>query len=84
MNERKQRWLSSGFPNHNLHPAAKLLGRLFVLEPNAGRIHSMNTDGSNKKTIVNDCRNCDGIVVDVEAGQGIGPTLRTLFPKASC
>jgi hypothetical protein len=28
----------------------------------------MNTDGSNKKTIVTDCRNCDGIVVDVEAG----------------
>jgi hypothetical protein len=49
MNERKQRWLSSGFPNHNLHPAAKLLGRLFVLEPNAGRIHSMNTDGSNDR-----------------------------------
>jgi len=43
-------------------------GRLFVLELNAGRIHSMNPDGSNKKTIVTDCRNCDGIAVDVEAG----------------
>jgi hypothetical protein len=43
-------------------------GRLFVLELNAGRIHSMNPDGSDKKTIVTDCRNCDGIVVDVEAG----------------
>src|SRR5262245_20794443 len=42
--------------------------RLFVLELNAGRIHSMNPDGSDKKTIVTDCRNCDGIVVDVEAG----------------
>ena len=43
-------------------------GRLFVLELNAGRIHSMNPDGTDKKTIVTDCRNCDGIVVDVEAG----------------
>jgi hypothetical protein len=42
-------------------------GRLFVLELNAGRIHSMNPDGSDKKTIVTDCRLCDGIVVDVEA-----------------
>jgi hypothetical protein len=43
-------------------------GRLFVLELNAGRIHSMNTDGTDKKTIVSDCRLPDGIVVDVEAG----------------
>jgi hypothetical protein len=43
-------------------------GRLFVLELNAGRIHSMNTDGSDKKTIVTGCRLPDGIVVDVEAG----------------
>jgi len=41
---------------------------LFVLELNAGRIHSMNTDGTDKKTIVTDCRLPDGIVVDVEAG----------------
>src|ERR1700747_2561355 len=44
------------------------VGRLFVLELNAGSIHSMNTDGSDRKTIVTDCRNCDGIVVHVEAG----------------
>ncbi len=44
------------------------VGRLFVLELNAGRIHSMNTDGTDKKTIVTDCRLPDGIVVDVEAG----------------
>src|SRR5271169_3216833 len=43
-------------------------GRLFVLEINAGRIHSMKTDGTDKKTIVTDCRLPDGIVVDVEAG----------------
>jgi hypothetical protein len=28
----------------------------------------MNTDGSDRKTIVTDCRLCDGIVVDAEAG----------------
>jgi hypothetical protein len=44
------------------------VGRLFVLELSGGRIHSMNTDGSDRNTIVSDCRNCDGIVVDVEAG----------------
>jgi hypothetical protein len=44
------------------------VGRLFVLELSGGRIYSMNTDGSDRKTLVSDCRNCDGIVVDVEAG----------------
>src|SRR5258708_16382566 len=43
--------------------------RLFVLEINAGRIHSMNTDGSDRKTIVSHCHLPDGIVVDAEAGQ---------------
>jgi hypothetical protein len=42
-------------------------GRLFVLEINAGRIHAMNPDGSNKKTIVTNCHLPDGIVVDAEA-----------------
>src|SRR5258705_5976411 len=42
--------------------------RLFVLEINAGKIHVMNTDGSDRETIVTDCRLPDGIVVDVEAG----------------
>src|SRR6201987_4962551 len=44
------------------------VGRLFVLELNAGRIHTMNPDGSNKKPIVTDCRLPDGIAVDVAAG----------------
>ncbi len=44
------------------------IGRLFVLELNAGLIRSMNTDGTDKKTIVSDCRFPDGIVVDVQAG----------------
>src|SRR5215813_11334058 len=48
--------------------AKSAVPRLFVLELNAGRIHSMNTDGSERKTLVNDCHLPDGIVVDVEAG----------------
>ena len=44
------------------------IGRLFVLELNAGRIHVMNPDGSDKKTIVTNCHLPDGIVVDVRAG----------------
>lgn len=42
--------------------------RLFVLELNAGSIHVMNTDGSDRKTIVTGCRNPDGVAVDAEAG----------------
>jgi hypothetical protein len=42
--------------------------RLFVLELNADRIHSMNPDGSGRKTIVTNCHLPDGIVVDAEAG----------------
>jgi DNA-binding beta-propeller fold protein YncE len=48
--------------------ASAVVPRLFVLELNAGRIHAMNTDGSDRKTIVSDCHLPDGIVVDVEAG----------------
>jgi hypothetical protein len=44
------------------------VGRLFVLELNAGLIHTMNPDGSDKKTIVTDCRLPDGIAVDPQAG----------------
>src|ERR1700751_3207288 len=47
--------------------AGAAIPRLFVLELNAGRIHSMNTDGSDRETIVSDCHLPDGIVVDVEA-----------------
>ena len=42
--------------------------QLFVLELNAGKIHVMNTDGSDHRTIVTDCHLPDGIVVDVDAG----------------
>ncbi|MBV8688055.1 MAG: 3-hydroxyacyl-CoA dehydrogenase [Alphaproteobacteria bacterium] len=42
--------------------------RLFVLEINAGKIHVLNADGSAKTTIVENCRNPDGIAVDAEAG----------------
>jgi sugar lactone lactonase YvrE len=48
--------------------ARAAIPRLLVLELNAGRIHSMNTDGSDRKTIVSDCHLPDGIVVDTEAG----------------
>jgi hypothetical protein len=43
-------------------------GRLFFLEINAGKIHSINPDGSDKKTIVTGARNPDGIAVDAERG----------------
>jgi len=42
--------------------------RLFLLELNAGCIHLMNPDGSDRKTIVRDCHLPDGIVVDMDAG----------------
>jgi len=41
---------------------------LFLLELSADRIHSMNPDGSDRETIVTDCRFPDGIAVDVAAG----------------
>src|SRR5215467_22735 len=43
-------------------------GRLFVLELSGDRIHSMNPDGSDRKTIVTGGRLPDGIVVDAKAG----------------
>ncbi|NPT57603.1 3-hydroxyacyl-CoA dehydrogenase [Paraburkholderia elongata] len=43
-------------------------GRLFLLELSGGRIHSMNPDGSERKTIVTECHLPDGIVVDTDAG----------------
>ena len=43
-------------------------GRLFLLEMSGDRIHSMNPDGSDRKTIVTACHLPDGIVVDAEAG----------------
>jgi hypothetical protein len=41
---------------------------LFLLELSGDRIHSMNPDGSDRKTIVTNCHLPDGIVVDVGAG----------------
>src|SRR6201987_6202888 len=48
--------------------SATRAGRLFVLELSGDRIHSMNADGSDRKTIVTDCHLPDGIVVDGNAG----------------
>src|ERR1700733_7722502 len=45
-----------------------LSGRLFLLEMNGDCIHSMNPDGSDRKTIVAGCHLPDGIVVDAQAG----------------
>jgi len=42
--------------------------RLFLLELNGNRIHSMNPDGSDHRTIVTDCHLPDGITVDAESG----------------
>jgi hypothetical protein len=54
--------------NNRAARAGAVASRLFVLELSAGRIQSMNADGSDRKTIVSDCRLPDGIVVDAEAG----------------
>ena len=43
-------------------------GRLFFLEVSQNCVRSMNSDGTNRRTIVTDCRIPDGIVVDVEDG----------------
>src|ERR1700747_1024790 len=48
--------------------AKTAIGRLFVLELSGNRIHSMNLDGSDRKTIVTDCHLPDGIVVAAKAG----------------
>jgi hypothetical protein len=55
-------------PKTALNLVAQTIPRLFVLEINAGKIHVMNTDGSDRCTIVTGCHLPDGIVVDVEAG----------------
>jgi sugar lactone lactonase YvrE len=43
-------------------------GHLFVLDLSSGRIFSTNSDGTDKKILVTDCRLPDGVVVDAEAG----------------
>jgi hypothetical protein len=43
-------------------------GRLFLLELSGDRIHSMNPDGSDRRTIATNCHLPDGIVVDAQAG----------------
>ena len=44
------------------------VGRLFLLDLSDNRVVSLNSDGSDRKVIVTDCRLPDGIVIDVEAG----------------
>ncbi len=44
------------------------MSRLFVLDLSGGRILSMNTDGSDRRILVTECRYPDGVGVDAEAG----------------
>ncbi len=56
-------------PAKPIRPASTVrLGRLFLLELSGGRIHSMNADGSDRKTIITGCHLPDGIVVDAQEG----------------
>src|ERR1700758_1788530 len=55
-------------PDASSSGARTTVARLFVLDLSGDRIHSMNLDGSDRKTIVTECHFPDGIVVDVEAG----------------
>lgn len=57
---------------------AARMGRLFVLELSGGRIHAMNSDGSDQSVIVTGCRFPDGIVVDAEAGHIYWTNMGTL------
>jgi len=50
-------------------PAEKpTVGHLFLLVLSNNHVVSMNSDGSDRKVIVTDCRHPDGIAVDVAAG----------------
>ena len=42
------------------------VGRLFFFEASGDRIHSVNTDGADRKVILSGCRAPDGIVLDLE------------------
>jgi hypothetical protein len=55
-------------------------GRLFLLELSGGRIHSMNPDGSDRKTLVTHCRMPDGIAVDTDAGHIYWTNMGTVGP----
>src|SRR5262249_56837069 len=48
-------------------PRARL-GRLFVLDLSGARIFSMNTDGTDQRTLVTGCRLPDGVAIDSQAG----------------
>jgi hypothetical protein len=43
-------------------------GSLFVLDLSGGRIFSLNSDGSDSKTLITGCRLPDGLAVDLAAG----------------
>ncbi|HEY2400727.1 MAG TPA: hypothetical protein VGI23_10255 [Steroidobacteraceae bacterium] len=47
---------------------SKTPGRLFVLDLSGGRVFSMNSDGSDSRTLVTGCHMPDGIVLDLANG----------------
>jgi sugar lactone lactonase YvrE len=57
------------------------VGRLFLLDLSDDRIVSLNSDGSDRKVIVTECRYPDGIAVDVAAGHIYWTNMGT--PKAN-
>jgi hypothetical protein len=44
-------------------------GLLYVLDLSGGRIFTVRPDGSDKQVLVTECKNPDGIAVDIDAGQ---------------
>src|SRR4029079_18177670 len=65
----KEKYMSKQASKPKFTSGAKgAVGRLFILDVSAGRIFTVNPDGSDKKVIVTGCHLPDGIVADVEAG----------------
>jgi hypothetical protein len=62
------RTIETQVPKSKATAANKTVSRLFVLELSGGRIFSVNPDGSDKRILVTDCLNPDGLVIDVKAG----------------
>ncbi|HEY2010812.1 MAG TPA: hypothetical protein VGH23_17625 [Rhizomicrobium sp.] len=68
--EKRRRIVTTGFANKlEVVPRKEArIAKLFYLEVSAGHIYSMNTDGLDRKLIVENCRIPDGAAVDVEKG----------------
>ena len=53
---------------HAVSTEKATVGRLFLLVLSNNHVVSLNSDGSDRRVIVTDCRHPDGIAVDVAAG----------------